>query len=1549
MPYEALHRALHTLQATGSEGFEGFIQALISRLTGHRFFLAKAGFQAGKDASTAAHGATYVDIECKRHQRGSAPSVRELQGGLAAAIDASDRQLDLWLLVSTGAIGALEAEALNRMATREAVAVVIVDWQESELPQLGLLCAAFCSETLKELENRGVTDSLHKVAEDLAAMTTDPGFGPALEGLRNRLNACELGFAQTRAIANEWIETRLANHIDAKAAFNHTLCVADTLFQPYVDRQTVESALTTWHNSWASTLSVATVLGDEGNGKSWAVMGWWKRLAGKPLTLLVTSKGEAATDCLTLLATTLHVQTDGTRDVDFWKKRLRQWSLRPSADHPWLLLVLDGLNERARFRWNELFASLRDSRWRGQVAVAATSRPAFWFEQVLPKLMDVPVSRIDVPPFNDAELSRAWAGRQPPLAEMPDAVRTFIRTPRILRRALLHIERIMETGDLTVERLFIEDWADRIKTKTGLSHSSGQFNSLVIELGRELRSGLGEFESDRLRTWSVLARRSPARDLDRDFDEIIEGHLFEQVDGASERFRVRPQFVGLALGLLLARECRDSYRASGESGVSETLAEALDPVSDFDQASSILHAAFAVSFLEPGYPAEIRRLLAARWLRLPNLPPASWNDFAAYLPLDRELFFDLAEDFWIGVEVYSTGREWIADAILRWRELPSLHEVVKHRCLSWLGLWHPDWHAPNADDKPSEREDHRRKVKDAVTHIVLHEWNLPAGLIREAGTPQGPSIAPLAFLLVSHVPLAPHVTAFAAWALSRSIMQFPWEFDEVAWCLRLNNRDPIETERLLLRQVEDLCIQGNELGVRAARLLLQACGTPAAAVRLAELPAQTLPSFRWPQPVLPVDPTDPEAPAPDTLTPAYQLIDNISPNAVRTAFGSTIDDHRLETVEPFLARFEPIRLAMFYRAMLRTILDRRDLSLRQIVWDVPKLILLCGDEEDGVLDTARHALLPLLESHPRDADVSEAYIVLGLLCRRAAPEQLDLLLSRPEGARDLLSFEGVFAESTSQFACEAILALKAETRGYQIRRVLWFLAATPISLDADAGVVLASFLSHHDSLVRAAAFRLAVRTTNRTALHAHLVSSWRPMPEASLFEVFYGSLALIESATPAHYRTLRNRIDFDLLGYLAYRDGSEEAFAEFGRDLDSVWESTLQHRPQDIEWNVVGQLPVPDSPSGSLSFDLISLKEAPAASARSARVLGRTASASDVDKFFSGQDLDSVTREQRQFEERVSGAIQNARREGRLPPGYPMRAHGFKEALRLRPDLVHKWETRLGQSVNSGWDAVEFYRVVCGALAEGDPDRAVNILAALRKCDGIVRTKYVPLGIDALTWLAFCLPRNAGAERLRSEILEEAQDDALLTQVGLAAQARGATAWLERQIAQDLGAAGLFIPARGLALLSCLDDTPLLKSLRVHLKDRIGFLADVAQWAQDRLTRNIRARYWFQEFLTRRDSVEAWGAFRLFVLCVDRRFYLWRDVVCGGLEIPLIRRRFLAINDQEIRRATERNEDRLSDTLFGIRVAQNEIAPWYRSPASAVVPEKRFGVSDHIP
>lgn len=1527
--YNALRAALHSLAATGSSGFEGLIQNLIGRLTGHRFFLAKSGAQRGKDAATAGYGDTYVDIECKRYDRGTSPMTRELCGGLMEAIAASGGRLDLWLVVSTGAIGSVEAEALRQLAEREAVAVEIIDWQEAQLPELAVLCAAFSDEVLSELRARRAQADFVAAASDLKAIRDDSTFSSRLQDLRSRLSEADVGLDQAHAAANAWIDSRLTKKSDAIAAFGQALCVGDPTFQRYVERRTPEAALSEWYDAWSAQPTVAVVVGHEGNGKSWTTMAWWRGLRVRPLTLLITSNRDIGNDASALLGGALARQT-ARRDRTFWERRLEQWLQLAAGRLPTVLLILDGLNERRREPWDALFASLADSRFVNRVAVIATCRPSFWSEEIAPFLPeDVRTTRINIPPFDDEELAAAWGPDPPSITELPQPVRDFIRTPRILRLARSRVDRLTASGDLTVERLLVEDWADRRRLKRGFAHSEADFNNLIISLARDLRQGVVEFQPERLRAYSSLARRSPDRDLDKDFDEIIEGQLFEQVNPPSDRFRVRAQHVGLALGMLLAHEAKEAFLGSGQSGVEHLIATSIDPVADFDQTAASLRGACAVSLIDSRYPREVRRMLLGTWLRLRNLADDHWHDFAAYVPLHPPTFFGLAEEFWSDGSDYPNAREWIGDALLRWRRHTDVAAEIQRRCSRWLGLWHPQW--PRMTSRRAEElARHRRSIDDNLRCLTAPQSRLPKELVEEASTPDAPSIARLALLLISYGPRLPHVRGFVAWALSRAITALPDEFDVVAWCLRLNDVDPQETEAALLAEADRLLEDASELGTRAARYLLAACSTPGAAVRLARLPPPRSELWVRPRPEE-TDPLDPSSSPPAALV-AKDSLAALDIDALRISLGMTAEDHQLEQIEPMLARFAPVALAGFYRRLLQTASDRHDVRLRQLGWEVPKHLLLLTEDEERALDQARRGLFAKLGATGGDHAITEAYILMGVHSRHQALEQAHLLIERPAASQDLWLFEHVFASMPDEIANGLLGGAVDERPPHELRRLLWLVGQSGFQLSPPARQALVRCFGHPDALVRASAFRVAVACSDSDALQAHLSSGWSAAGDEATLEAFYGSRALIAAADPASYETLRARVSLDLLGYLASRDARAAAISAFADDLDELWRA-MARAPGDAQAAVLGFEKARPTSQDEPKFELAAIRPEPERPGKGVKVVRRRPSTSDIDAFFGRQDLQSYIDEQREFQERIRTRIVEARQAGRRLFGRRMRDHGIGAVVVHRPDLVEKWVDWLTQNPSAGWDTLEFYGVLSSALAATSPDRAADIVRSLRRGAWTVRVVYGPLDVDSVTWLALQLPSTQTVDALREEILEEADTDEFVFQIALAAQVHGSIGWLHRVIRRDVKARGLRTPARALTLIGFLDEGEVLESLRPELRNHTGFLAEVARWAENRLQQNARARGWFSEVLARRDPVEAWAAFRLFLRCVDRRFYLWKQAACdASADLPALWRQHIEVNDQDIRRAAEKNEGRLSESLFGHRIARDEIAPWYRTP-----------------
>ncbi len=284
-----------------------------------------------------------------------------------------------------------------------------------------------------------------------------------------------------------------------------------------------------------------------------------------------------------------------------------------------------------------------------------------------------------------------------------------------------------------------------------------------------------------------------------------------------------------------------------------------------------------------------------------------------------------------------------------------------------------------------------------------------------------------------------------------------------------------------------------------------------------------------------------------------------------------------------------------------------------------------------------------------------------------------------------------------------------------------------------------------------------------------------------------------------------------------------------------------------------------------------------------------------------------------------------------------VRSDGFRQIVRAHPAFVDKWLKPLERGDQVQWDLAEFYRALAKGMGDTDPDRAADVVMKLHCNPRVQRIVYRPLGIDSLTTLAFEIPSSSQVDALRAHLLQDANTDEDLYLIALAAQAGKGETWLGSVIEDDLKASRIHRVARGLTLVGFLDEGILLERSRSELGGKVGFLNDVAAHAVARLERNARARTWFTQFLTRGDPVEAWAAFRLFLRCTDRRFYLWEDKLLASVDNPpLLWQQHLSANKQEISRAASENEGKLSDTLFGFRIAKGEMVPWYRTPESAL-------------
>jgi hypothetical protein len=308
-----------------------------------------------------------VGLEGKRYGEDTPLPPDELKSKIVDA-GQSHPGLDLWVLATTREISATDEKALTERGDQHGIAVAVIDWPSSPvlLPPLGVLCAA-----APHIGRAYIGDDEH-AADWLDSLKRHDGFDATLSRLTDQLTRPDVGYAAVRHRLAGWLRRSFADEGIARANLDTFANLLDPSVKR-VRRAQVETALDSW---WADRRRQPVVLlGEEGVGKTWAVLSWWHDRAGPdgdglPLALVMPARHVDTSDPEMLLAIPLARRT-GVRTEEFWRQRLRLWLRDRDSDRaPKLLVIVDGLNQNWMFRdWSRLLQRFFANEWKGQVAV----------------------------------------------------------------------------------------------------------------------------------------------------------------------------------------------------------------------------------------------------------------------------------------------------------------------------------------------------------------------------------------------------------------------------------------------------------------------------------------------------------------------------------------------------------------------------------------------------------------------------------------------------------------------------------------------------------------------------------------------------------------------------------------------------------------------------------------------------------------------------------------------------------------------------------------------------------------------------------------------------------------------------------------------------------------------------------------------------------------------------------------------------------------------------------------------------------------------------
>ena len=561
-----------------------------------------------------------------------------------------------------------------------------------------------------------------------------------------------------------------------------------------IPRAAINAQLDEWYKGGHG---IAALLGDEGTGKSWALLDWYNALksseAGAPLTVFLAAKKIDASDVKTTLVKALAAQT-GLRSVAFWEKRLAFWERSGGVN---ILILIDGLNENFRLTdWADWLQPLFEDGLHGMYRVVVSCWPNWWtgslagLADLTPKPQEITVGR-----FNDAELDALLAAMDVKRSDFASAVLELMRVPRLSSLVAKYREKLQKSGDVTAERVIYEDWKDRLDrrgSKTGLTDP--EMKTFVAELGKKLKNDINQAVT-RKEVIESLSDESGKNGLELQpaVTELTSGAWLMPGDHP-HTFRVAADRIPFVLGATLMSEIREETEASV---IEALIAEFLDPLKAHSVGAAILCAATTIALIEAGPSLVLRETLLSKWLDERNFRVSDFEAFWRLAGLDPNLFLNLAETRWLVRSGGSLSDEVLIKAFANAADFGDFREALKERLTKWLATAWPDPKVGAVLGKVDQTQaDSKQRAAETLanhTEWVSSEAAKSFTSITLDNNEGWSWLSHRALAILSYVKRAPFVRVMEAWALSRAIMRDARHKEEVAWILRLNSSDADQT------------------------------------------------------------------------------------------------------------------------------------------------------------------------------------------------------------------------------------------------------------------------------------------------------------------------------------------------------------------------------------------------------------------------------------------------------------------------------------------------------------------------------------------------------------------------------------------------------------------------------------------------------------------------------------------------------------------------------------------------------------------------------------
>ncbi len=1550
--------SLRKLPATGPDGFEGLTVKLLSAITGRRFHLAKSGTQSGRDISARDPGSNVTAVECKRFGENTGLLESALLGKMAEA-KTSILDLDLWVLVTSRTVPSQTIEKLHHYATQQGFEFQSISAGDGKPSSLEAVCAASPKIVLDHLKSRVSRYEKRKLKKQFKEISANSEFVDSIQRIKDWFLSPQLGYDNWRVGCNELFIKSLYSEEESRGSYGQILNVEDPGVQ-LIDRLTAWKALDEWYEKWNENHNMFIMLGEEGDGKTWSVASWLRRKTkqteGFPSVIFLASKKTESNDPLKQVSTTVsrmmrHIS------IDKWNQRLTRWITDTQEKNARIILVLDGINERFGVKWwRDFLDNLKVQEFRSSVAVLVTCRTGFW-KKHFEALRTIHSVTYELPPYDDKELAAALEYHGLVLSDISADLQYLIRKPRYFDLMIKYRNRVSESGDVTVPRLIYEDWRDRLERKSNLSDFDDyKFQDLLKKLASECKRGMSSVTERKLDV--LLPSYIEKRPI---IEELRTGGII------GDDNRVDEQRLIYGFGLLLVDQIREEIQRN-DTELAEIISSWLEPHAEMDVKASICEFAALHALSLPDISQDIRVALLLAWVNSHNPDSHIENDLGAYLPIDPQSYFNLAEVVWSDTDDNPWAQDILMHAMLRWRYTPNVADYFPSIFERWLGFVHVQGieylrgtEGENADKVHSDINERLGfELKCGV--FEFGDRDLIAidddGLLR---------LGRVALNVISHTSRLPHIHAIATGCLSEAIMGEPDKYELFKWVV-MSSEDSLWDK--MNAEISQLLSVGNKTAQQAAYRLLSIEGSTEARRFQETLPDDLIPPnpfvehhrkdpcrsiFAWSQDELETcikrDDLEPHLIArklqPFCINPEVDIPDHIKDqlgallislpkDRIWASVALTIEEHNLEQFEPCLCAFVPLSMAKFVRNMGQNAYQREGVALRQLAFRLTEHYLVFYETEFDAIFKARNELLKRTSDWTREDELSESSLFRIVLYNQSSEEQFSHLLRRPENAHDLVQYAPAFKPISDWDLVLGVLQDQDDVNA--LRRALWFISCYPEQIpDRLTKETLLAFINHPDSMVRAYVLKIIYLKNNKSAITRIIRGPWAWDMSHNDLENHWGSLLLSEYGTSLSYPELRSRIHPIYLGFAVQTRGLiEEEVKQYAEDIHFTWQqvgSDLPDLPPDmphIEIEVDRSKPlapnyykIPNSVfSKSISFI-----------ARNSIWGGMDSGGhSDLKNLFGSKFDDKQIDKLYDILERT---IDEQKKAGNHWFGRRFDTIALKEVVDQRPDLLHKWLDEVYSNSHRGRRLLKlgrsFYEALCSVFLQKSADEGIRLYWELKNHTSLNIIDYQS-EIGVLDIELFKATKADSIESAWAQRLEQCKSDRELLEVAITAQMGNGKEWLWDFTQEELRSNSPFSRSRAIRILGFIDSDEaglVLDSLRNEVPDT---------WRRELVIKSLRdwrengwAKHWFRAFLREEDPILAWRSFRLFLVCVTGMFWIWRKYVIDEFEDSHQLTKclsFLSDNLDTIKNRIKKNEKDLNENYLAQKVLKGQVWPW---------------------